>query len=310
MMSSILVKLKRVFLWSFTPAHRLKTIFVVRDLLTNDFERGLLHAGKQPEHRANEGGLSVNCSLINHRLSFLDPPILFKLWQNRWQGTPGQVYLSIPGLHFLILFLNFLWHSLWLMVPAVGLTLWHQFYLFIWWKSGAALLSQTETTQIHFWLTGWPEICVCRQNFSSCLSVAILFIYSDEWPVSRSCGVDFRETLGTRTHWYLQHTHSTTHSPPYAAKKQPPSAWLMYACMFLHICEAVSVINRCNKRAKWKFLFWFVSTRAERNLTHVGSNSVCSVWGGEADDLSVTHLLHLYQKCKWWNPRLCVTENM
>lgn len=53
----------RAFLWSFTPAHRLTTIFVVRDLLTNDFEMALLHAGKQPEHRANEGGLSVNRSL-------------------------------------------------------------------------------------------------------------------------------------------------------------------------------------------------------------------------------------------------------
>lgn len=247
----------------------------------------LLHAGKQPEHRANEGGLSVNCSLKTIDYHFWIHPSY-----SSCHRTGGRVHLdrSIPGLHFLISFLNFLCYSLWLMVPAVGLTLWHQFYLFIWWKSGAALLSQTETTHVHFWLIGWPEICVCRQSFSSCLSVAILFIYSDEWPVSQSCGVDFRETLGTRTHWYLQHTHSPTHSPPYAAKKQPPSAWLMYACMFLHIRKDVSVINRCNKRAKWKFLVWFVSTRAERNLTHVGSNSVCSVWGGEADDLSVTHL--------------------
>lgn len=206
----------RAFLWSFTPAHRLTTIFVVWDLLTNDFEMALLHAGKQPEHRANEGGLSVNRSLKTIDYHFWIHPSYSSCHRS---GSRVHLDRSIPALRFLISFLNFLWHSLWLMAPAVGLTLWHQFYLFIWWKSGAALLSQTETTHVHFWLIGWPEICVCRQSFSSCLSVAILFIYSDEWPVSQSCGVDFRETLGTRTHWYLQHTHSPTQSPPYAAKK-------------------------------------------------------------------------------------------
>lgn len=149
----------RAFLWSFTPAHRLTTIFVVRDLLTNDFEMALLHAGKQPEHRANEGGLSVNRSLKTIDYHFWIHPSY-----SSCHRSGGRVHLdrsvcpSAPFLDFLPEFL------------------------------------------VAFTLINGPEICVCRQSFSSCLSVAILFIYSDEWPVSQSCGVDFRETLGTRTH--------------------------------------------------------------------------------------------------------------
>lgn len=103
----------RAFLWSFTPAHRLTTIFVVRDLLTNDFEMALLHAGKQPEHRANEGGLSVNRSLKTIDYHFWIHPSY-----SSCHRSGGRVHLdrSIPALRFLISFLNFLWHSLWLML--------------------------------------------------------------------------------------------------------------------------------------------------------------------------------------------------
>lgn len=212
----------------------------------------LLHAGKQPEHRANEGGLSVNCSLKTIDYHFWIHPSY-----SSCHRSGGRVHLdrSIPALRFLISFLNFLWHSLWLMLWDLhfGTSF---IYLFDGSQAPLCSVKQRPLTFIFDLLADLRS--VCRQSFSSCLSVDILFIYSDEWTVSESCGVDFRETLGTRTHWYLQHTHSPTHSPPYAAKKQTPSAWLMYANMFLHIREDVSVINRCNKRAKWKFLVWFV----------------------------------------------------